>query len=442
MTKQKKRGKIKILIFDCWLPGYTYVEDLKEKFSSVSVIFIHTSSLQMGSPAREYKAFKARFNIPDWVHDFSEFGYNFERLFKEVGPDAVLILSLHHLESRTAAYFAKNYNIPTCFIPHGIFFIGKSPYFISSADNNIRKILYAFLKIQRALYYTRFFWKFHFQAIAVGVRKLQLITAAISYFKMMTRYFYWQWWPSKITQKYYKNIIDYMILYDSFIESHYKNEYGAMVEKSKFIRSGTLDLGRISRYFSKYRAENSDNVSLKGRYAYHISSPSPKWFYSEESISIYGDIVGNLRNFVLLAGYDDLIYRPHPGEPDDFTRKVCALAGVQLDLDRSIANLATASVVCGTSSSLMYSAVILNKPIVIVQSQRLEMFAPYYEPLLSYPTIPFDADGKGDAAALDALKSSRMEDRQIDISQIRDPFADLVDLVTQQPNRGNARLAR
>jgi predicted dehydrogenase len=110
-----------ILIFDCWLPGFRYIEDLAEINEDVSICFVHTSSLQRGRPAEEYEQFASQYDIPEWVHDFAEFNCDFDQLFAAVNPDAVLVLSLHHLEARTVILAAKKNRIVTFFIPHGIF---------------------------------------------------------------------------------------------------------------------------------------------------------------------------------------------------------------------------------------------------------------------------------------------------------------------------------
>lgn len=416
-----------ILVFDCWLPGFTYVKDLAHYAEDVRVVFVHTSSLQTGAPAREYRDFKRKFDIPEWVHDFSDFTYDFDRLIESVKPDALLVLSLHHLEARTALLFAKQNGIPSYFIPHGIFLFRDDPSEGRRPPGPYAKIANAFSKLPRIWYYSSFFWRFHFALRREGQRPFAL--AVRCYLNLIRRYYVWQWKPTAETQQYYADAIDQLIVYDNTLKDYYDRFYGAIVGQSEFLLSGTLDMARLVRHFKE--AGSTPPASTKE--AYYISSPYPDYF-TDANATIYAGLVGKLKKLVEDAGYDRLVYRPHPGEPADFTTKICSDAGVELDRSSDIGKLIAAQAVCGTSSSLLYAAVVLKKTIVILDTQQLKVDAPYYEPLISYPKVSFNADLDEDPHALADLQASfDRENAETDLSQLRDPISDLVGLVRTQP---------
>lgn len=420
-----------ILVFDCWLPGFTYINELAEE-PGISVVFVHASSLQLGTPAREYRAFKEQYAAPEWVHDFSEFGYDFDTLFARTKPDALLVLSLHHLEARTALSFASRRKIPTYFIPHGIFLLGDGRIATGKRSGLLAKAMKAVSKLPRVIYYSKFFWKFHIQMVNRGLHDARLAQAVRSYFELLTKYFYWQWYPSPLVQDYYGASLNNMILYDSSIAEYYLKHYENMVSGANIISSGTLDMTRIKR-----QVRNDPGILSAGtaqRYAYLISSPDPEDFVGDGR-AIYAEVVRKLRILVQESGCEGLMYRPHPGEPAEFTKEICSIAGVEFDPRRDLANLVNAEIVCGTSSSLLYCAILLHRPIVIWNSKRLTLTPPYYEPLISYPTIPFDADLDCDEAALAALRTRREAVADPDLSDLGDPIADLVRLVSGASDR-------
>lgn len=414
-----------ILIFDCWLPGFTYIKELAEE-PGVKVIFVHTSSLQLGPPAREYKAFRAQLDTPEWVYDFSDFDYDFDTLLSRVKPDALLVMSLHHLEARTALLFASLRGIPTHFIPHGIFLVGDRENKTEKHSRALQKISKYIFKLPRVVYYSKFFWKYHAQMINRGLIRIDFKHTFKVYIELLTRYFHWQWLPSSLVQNYYKNSIGHLILYDSTIADYYRSNYGEIVAEANFIDSGTLDMTRIIRQIRRDPTMLTKQVS--GKYAYLISSPYPD-FFTGPNKTVYADIVRKLRIMVQSCGFDGLMYRPHPGEPAEFVKQICIAAGTEVDPKKDFSNLVNAAAVCGTSSTLLYCAVLLKKPIIIWDSKRLKVDPPYYEPLRSYPTIPFNADVEFDREALSAVRSVRETGNDIDFAELGDPIADMLEVV-------------
>lgn len=429
MTVRRKKT---ILVFDCWLPGFSYIKELAD-YAEISLVFVHTSSLQIGDPAKEYEAFKQQFNVPGWVHDFSEYRYDFRELFERVKPEAVLVLSLHHIESRTALMFAKEFGIQTYLVPHGIFYLFEERPTDNATKNNINFVSFIISKLPRVVYYTKFFWKFHIQRMRYGASRTRGMVALRCYVELISRYFYWQWRPSRSVQSYYDALIGDMIIYDNALHNYYGLHYGQMVQGARVAISGTLDMGRVARHLRSRNA--SEGPRWPGRCAYYISSPYTEYF-TRENTAIYADVVRKLRDFVVAAGYDTFVYRPHPGEPAEFTRNVCELAGAHIDYERDLAGLVDSELICGTGSSLLYCAVVLRKPIVILDTQRLKVDLPYYEPLTSYPTILFDADAQDNSASLEVLSTRTMKSELVDISDIRDPLTDLVGMITRQGEAG------
>ncbi|MBJ3785068.1 hypothetical protein [Devosia sediminis] len=413
-----------ILAFDCWLPGFTYVKDIVSRDPSINLIFVHTSSMQTGAPAREYQDFKVKYPALDWVRDFSDFDYDFKTLFDRIKPDALLVTSLHHIEDRTALIYAKHRKVPSYFIPHGIFFLRDAPPVTDTPTGFVAKLRRLFFKLPRVAYYTNFFWRFHFAFRREGVVSADLRTAIATYRALIGNYFYWQWKPAAATQDYYARAIDTLIIYDASLTDHYHKNYGRIVDGSRFVTSGTLDVAKLTSHLQS----NPDLAPSSQRIAYFVSSPYTEYF-EEPLASIYKDMVQKLRDLVLAAGYDSLIYRPHPGEPDEFTQFMCADLNIEIDTAGGVGGLITSELICGTSSSLLYIAVILQKKILILDSHRIPVDLPYYEPLLSYPAVQFNADLDRDEKALADLRVQTGRTGKPDISELKDPVTDFINLV-------------
>jgi hypothetical protein len=414
-----------ILVFDVWLPGFSYIKELADE-PGVKVVFVHTSSLQTGQPRREYESFRRQMQQPSWVHDFSEFDYCFSTLFERTQPDALLVLSLHHIEARTALYFAKHHGISTYFIPHGIFLLGDKPFGHEEKKGIFLKLSLSLKMLPRAGYYIRFFSKFHEQMVRTGLRALQPLATLSALLELISRYYHWQWHPSAKAQGYYGPLIDNLILYDSSISKYYQQSYGIMVKGANTIASGTLDTTRLIRGLRG--KELSPIVSEERNIVYFISSPYPDYF-SHDNTAIYAEILLKLNNAVIDAGFDGLIYRAHPGEPAEFSTRVCQIARIDRDKNPGLSDFISAKAICGTSSSMLYCAVIMAKPIIIWSTTRLTVCPPYYEPLMSYSTISFDADAECNDEALQALHRINNASPELDISKLKDPIADLVQLV-------------
>jgi hypothetical protein len=416
-----------ILVFDCWLPGFTYVKEVVNRNDAVKVVFVHTSSLQTGAPAREYQDFKNKFPQLDWVHDFAEFGYNFKTLFERVKPDALLVMSLHHIEDRTALLYAKSRGVPCHFIPHGIFLLRDANPAVDNLQGFSAKVQRLFFKLPRVAYYTRFFWRFHFAFRREGVIATRFGQAVVVYLELIGNYFRWQWRPGPETQAYYASMIDNLIVYDASLEDYYRRNYGRVVAGARFIASGTLDVAQLVRHLKA----NPEAVPSERRTAYFISSPYPEYF-DEPQASICKDVVRKLRDLVLAAGYDRLVYRPHPGETAEFTRFICTDLDIEVDTAGGIGGLVGAELICGSSSSLLYVAVILKKKILVLDSQRIKVDAPYYEPLISYPAVQFNADLERDETALADLLAQAVCVGAPDLGELKDPVTDLISLVHER----------
>ncbi len=414
-----------ILVFDCWLPGYKYIRELATDFD-VRVIFVHTSSLQLGAPAAEFQSFKMDPHIPAWVQDFSQYGYSFERLFAETSPDALLVLSMHHIEARTALYFGHHAQIPTFFVPHGIFVLDGDATVQRPKRSINESISLLISKAPRVTYYLRYFFKFHFQMVRSGLRRVAPVDTARLAIEMVLRFAKWQHRPSERVQDYYGPVVDSMLIYDQDLEKFYRDRYEKVVAKSRFIKTGTIDGGRLRRQIKKgLVAIASEHPS---RAAYFISTPYNEYF-GEPDKSTYLDIVLKLRMAMEEAGIRPFVYRPHPGEPVEFTEDVRVATGATIDWNSDLSGLVAAPVVISTSSSLMYCACLLGKTIVNWTSERLVFDLPYYEPLKSYPRIEFDADLERDQAAIEALRAATGHPQSANLSKLADPLADLVQAI-------------
>lgn len=413
-----------ILVFDCWLPGYKYIRELATDFD-VRVVFVHTSSLQLGAPAAEFQSFKKDPDIPAWVEDFSCYDYSFERLFAETKPDALLVLSMHHIEARTALYFARHAQIPTFFVPHGIFILDFDT--VQRPKRSLGETLSLLVsKTPRVTYYLRYFLKFHFQMVRSGLKRVAPIDTARLAIEMVLRFARWQHHPSERVQDYYGPVVGTMLIYDQSLEQFYRGRYRKMVAHTRFTVTGTLDGGRLRRQIENNPVAIAPEDTAPS--AYFISTPYNEYF-DEPDKSTYLDIVGKLRIAMEEAGIPRFIYRPHPGEPIEFTEDVRLATGAEIDWNSDLSGLIAATVIVSTSSSLMYCACLLGKTIVNWTSQRLVFDLPYFEPLKSYPRIQFDADLDRDDDAIAALQAAKRSTASADMSKIADPLADLVNTI-------------
>jgi hypothetical protein len=377
---------IHVLVFDCWLPGFLYIKDLVG-MEGVTLTYVHNSESQMGQPAKEYEDFKTRLETPIWVKDFSEFDKDFSRLFEVINPDVLLVTSMHYVEHRSALLFAKEYGVLRAFIPHGIFKLNGTNESVSS-DSKGTRFENILNKVPRVLYYTNLFWSSHFQRT---LSKRGTLYSAFTCFRDLLLYYpSWQWRPAAKVQKYYADLVDVALVYDLSLKDFYLENSRDFFVKTDFIMCGTLDSGKLLREIkakpSLLQASRNSTPS-----AYFVSSPYPE-FFSEHGASVLAGLLKSLKSLVVSAGCHQLVYRAHPGEPGWFVDKVCTLAELVRDTEPGTEGLIRATLICGTSSSLLYSATLLGKPIVIVASRRIRFDLPYYEPLISYPKITIDLD--------------------------------------------------
>lgn len=385
-VSEKRSEPIRILVFDCWLPGFQYVRHLADT-PGVSITFIHNSKRQLGLPAQEYKDFKESLSPPDWVKDFTEYGHRFETMFDVEKPDVILVLSMHYLECRSALLFATDKGVFRAFIPHGIFLLDRNAI-SASPTSLLGKLKRLVQKFPRALYYARLFWSAHYQI--APEQRCNLWKSLSCCKNMLFSYSDWQWTPPKVVQSYYSEILDLAIVHDKGVVDYFKSNLGSIVERTEFVVSGTLDSGKILAALSAERA-STIHASEDTPFAYYISSPYPEDFTTKGAM-ILGELMRKLQMVLRHVGCDRLIYRPHPGEPNWFVVQVCESKAIEVDWSRDMTGVIHSSLVCGTSSSLLYNAISISKPVVTVSSQRFKMDSPYYEPLKSYPRIALDLD--------------------------------------------------
>lgn len=419
-----KKSDTRILVFDCWLPGFLYIKELAA-MGHVSLIYVHNSESQMGQPAREYKDFKGRLNVPIWVKDFSEFNKDFRCLFEEVKPDIVLVTSMHYVEHRAALHFAKEYGVLRAFIPHGIFQLNNNVQFESGAKNkNLMEVILD--KAPRALYYFNLFWRCHFQRNPSS--RGTLWGAFSCFYNLLLHYSDWQWRPAVNVQQYYSDLLDVALVYDRSLKDFYLENSREIFKNTDFIITGTLDSGKLLREIkSKPRLLQANKNS--SAQAYFVSSPYPEYF-TERGAAALAELLRRLKTVVASAGCQQLIYRAHPGEPGWFVDKVCTLAELVRDTEPGTEGLIRAALICGTSSSLLYNAVLLRKPLVVVASNKIRLDAPYYEPLISYPKIVINLDSDLDglimehSAAISAIIA--LQDEVVSV-QATDPLVSLLE---------------
>lgn len=418
-----KSSSTRILVFDCWLPGFLYIKELAG-MDHVSLTYVHNSESQMGQPAREYKDFKARLNVPIWVKDFSEFNKDFRRLFEEVKPDIVLVTSMHYVEHRAALQFAKEYGVLRAFIPHGIFQLNHNVQFATGARNKslMGKILD---KVPRALYYFNLFWMCHFQRNPSS--RGTLWGAFSCFYNLLRHYSNWQWRPAVNVQLYYSDLLDVALVYDPSLKDFYLENSREIFKNADFIITGTLDSGKLLREIKSKPSLLQVNKNSSS-HAYFVSSPYPEYF-TEHGAATLAELLRRLKTVVASAGCQQLIYRAHPGEPGWFVDKVCTLAGLVCDTEPGTEGLIRAGLICGTSSSLLYNAVLLRKPLVVVASRKIRFDVPYYEPLISYPKIVIDLDSDLEALIIEhsaAISAIITLQEEVFSLQATDPLVSLL----------------
>lgn len=385
----KQENETRILVFDCWLPGFLYIKHMAD-IENISLTFVHNSESQLGQPAKEYEDFKANLSPPFWVKDFKSYNKDFKCLFETVKPHVVLVLSMHYVECRSALMFAKDFNVLRAYIPHGIFLLDRGKLITSrpTITSSIKRIIQ---KIPRAFYYTNLFWSSHFQRNPT--KRGSFLNSLGCFRELLFQYSNWQFSPSETTLNYYADLVDVAIVYDKSIESHYRINSGSIFSNADFIISGTLDAGKILQELHSYDKSSSSILDSQrsAPVAYYISSPYPEDF-SVDKAKLLANQLNKLKTVLKSSGYENLVYRPHPGEPNWFSEMVCALNDIERDTTLEVNGLIRSDLICGTSSSLLYIAIKLSKPIITVKSTRFKMDEPYYEPLISYPRITFDLD--------------------------------------------------
>jgi hypothetical protein len=423
-----KSSEIRILVFDCWLPGFLYIRDLAE-MEGISLTYVHNSESQLGQPSKEYKDFKTRLHPPVWVKDFGEYNRNFRCLFDIVKPHIVLVTSMHYVEHRSALLFAKEYNVLRVFIPHGIFQLDRRNIYTPTNTKGGR-ISRLFQKLPRALYYTNLFWNSHFQRSPRDRGTFQ--QAWFCFLDLLFSYSDWQWTPARKVQSYYSDLLNWVIAYDESLKTFYSENSSGIFKNTKYCISGTLDTGKLLRAIS-IKPELIQSTIKTKPIAYYVSSPYPEYF-SENGAAILAALLKKLKSVVISAGCSKLVYRGHPGEPGWFVDLVCELGGLQKDSAPGIEGLIEADLICGTSSSLMYNAILLEKPIVIISSAKIKLDSPYYEPLISYSKITLDLDLE--EAVLIESNNSLINRQLIDRKPIRtdllsDPLEKLINIYRQ-----------
>lgn len=381
-----KVRNIRVLVFDCWLPGFLYIKELA-RMEGVTLTYVHNSKSQKGKPAKEYEDFKTSLQTPVWVKDFVEFDKDFRRLFEVVKPDVLLVTSMHHAEDRSALLFAKEYGVLRAFIPHGIFQLNNNVSSASETTNRSR-IAKIFDKIPRAYYYSILFWSSHFQRNSSS--RGTLLGAISCFYELVRHYSDWQWRPAEIVQQYYFDLLDVALVYDPSLKEYYLKNSRGFFENTDFIISGTLDSGKLLREI-KNKPCLLRELKNTSAHAYYVSSPYPEYF-TEDGAAVLAGLLRRLKTVVASAGCQQLVYRAHPGEPGWFADKVCALAELVRDTEPGTEGLIRATLICGTSSSLLYCAILLKKPLLTIASRKIRLDSPYYEPLISYPKIIIDLD--------------------------------------------------
>lgn len=352
---------MKVLIFDVWVLGFPYIQPIINNIKEVEVVFVHLSSLQMGLPRQESDVFYSNEEEPKQSIDFSFYDYDFNKLFKSVRPDLILVLSLHSIEARTICLAAKNCGIKSAFLPHGIF--------RDSDFGNLKGIYYKNMlkslkyKLPRLWYYFKFYMKFTYPILKDARIKTGTIIFDFLYF--IFNFYNWQYQPSRNTLCAYNLIIDFVLFYSNPFKESILARYQNMVEGADFIFTETIDILKI---------RNSKKlVTRKGKSVLLISSPPfsilNKGFHKVDVLlNFYADLIVKLGKI----GFSIIKYRPHPSEnPQIFLKLNKTFPFLQKDLIVS-RFLIDCDLIVSPPSSYLFPAVLERKRIALIHGSKID----------------------------------------------------------------------
>lgn len=116
---------MKVIYFDSWTQGIPYVQPVEQVFNKYGVItkFVHIESIVGKTLPENFRAMLCG-NLSGEIsgitsYDSKFFGKNITDFIDIESPDAILMISLSHIENRIITRYCQRKNIPVYYMMHG-----------------------------------------------------------------------------------------------------------------------------------------------------------------------------------------------------------------------------------------------------------------------------------------------------------------------------------
>lgn len=344
----------KILIFDSWSIGMNYTSGLAEVLDKYNVCYLHMDSLQKQSSknvTEKIKVFKndrykTYYKLYDEVYDIKEYDFSVLKAIEEIKPDLMVFISLHNFEQRYVNEIAFFKNIPCIMFMHGV--RGE----VENLSLNISGIKDFANKTKRGKFYFKLYYYYlhdlrYFEKVNI---KLHLNR----FYNLIFKHRLFVESPKKDRGLNYetlfitnKNDVDY-----------YERNYGLSNINTNFKIIGHIDFHEIIKGLATKKLFPENILLFISQALVRDVGMPEEEFVNAIKISIYLAKELNL-NFVL---------RPHPRDDFELLNKLKDKLGFQISSNDLYTDLAEAKIISGFNSTVLLSAQLLRKPLVIIDS--------------------------------------------------------------------------
>lgn len=385
----ESRGKPKVLFFDVWAYGKKYLDPLFTELNTQGFEVVFASNderigASLGAAGKttlsKWKEKRVGCGDDDCLSadiDLSNYDGSFLKMFQAVRPDVLVVISLHGLEQRHACFVANELAIPTAMIMHGI--RGDSATTNTANASLVETCLKILSRWRRITYYLKCFRHYMHDRVRLrGSTELarrsnlrDLASLLISHKKYMLR-------PGSSDQ------INYDLLSVTHAKDvgYYQRNYGvgSLSKNTKFIVHGSLDLGQLLTEEAKSFAIRFDEKKVL-----FISQP----VVSQGLVSKadFVQVISSLAAVCCTRGLQ-LVIRPHPRDDLELLNELASKFHLAISEDTLNEDIWTAGIVVGLNSSLLYSASLLGKSVIIFAIPSY----PPLEAIQDLAVIDFTAD--------------------------------------------------
>jgi hypothetical protein len=353
----------KILFVDSWSLGLRITTPLaKELNKDFDCYYFHFDNLQ----AKSGKAVKKNienFNKQDYkafykkIISFNEYNCSITNLIQELNPDLLIFISLHGFEQKYVNEIASYHNKPCVLFMHGL----KSYDFKGVKSFFIKKIIY---KFPRIIHFTKLYLYY-----LKDIKRNQINRSFIEKFKR----FY------LITIKHSKFLFNpgkdfgcnYKLIFTTTKndENYFKNNYG-LTDSTKFKIIGHIDNHNLINVLL------NQNIKIQKKVLF-ISQPLVKeGLLSVKDFRAAIESINTISKKLNLT----LTVRPHPSDDIELLNKLKTELNFEISQKKLEEDLIESEIISGFFSTLLFTAQILEKPMIIFKIENL----PYLEVIFEY----------------------------------------------------------